>query len=121
VRRDPANDTYLNAKAPRRHGGDGGGGERSAGVGDAHDGVNEQSSALVKQHFNEVISASAYAMNEYRRSLDVITRRDGDQTVGVRIDLGEYYKGLKERRIRTVTCVNCRGFNSFQLRQVDRE
>ena len=118
VRRDPANDTYLNAK---RHDAMVAMAAVESGLQASemlNDGVNEQSSALVKQHFNEVISASAYAMNEYRRSLDVITRRDGDQTVGVRIDLGEYYKGLKERRIPYRDLRELSRFNSFQLRQV---
>jgi len=64
-----------------------------------NDGVNAQSSALVVARFDEVVSASTYAINQYRRNLDVITRRDADHSVGVRVDLAAYYDELRRRNI----------------------
>lgn len=84
-----------------------------------NDGVNAQSSALVVARFDDVVSASTYAINQYRRNLDVITRRDADHSVGVRVDLAAYYADMRRRGIPVPR--DLREFSRFNARAVNTE
>jgi hypothetical protein len=79
------------------------------------DGVSAESSAVVKQRLHEVALASAFAIGQYERNRDIITRQDGDHSLCVRIDISLFYKQLDEQGIPYVRIEQFREFNPNRI------
>jgi hypothetical protein len=68
----------------------------SFGVTSSVAGVDADSSELVKREAAIAVTAAAEALEKYEKELNIITRRDGDQHLRLRVDIAPYYKQLRE-------------------------